>query len=331
MADRCTSYDDFKTRFLEIRKNNAQLNRLTKPEVVDIDVKTAFIRGAVISVMAVWEAYLQELLEEVFELVVGHIKESKEPAAVLTQEAPRLIVRKSIENYLDKSKLDKKSKLDAAADMGMDLLANPDLWKEILEKYEKSVLDKPLHLTPVFLGDDGIDKRFKGLLKTTKDLSDVIISQGVVCHEFVCAPNDFKPLEVHSSVALNDVIRLYYGTRCAFAHGKNERTIQEGGVLFKFPSCEALQSRVGKDKRIGERLHRLFENIESYGSTAWIQYLHLINLQRFVMILAYRLCVAVSQVVFEEFGITIWRFDPTTIRQEENTLDVLCPDEDKYV
>ena len=111
---------------------------------------------------------------------------------------------------------------------------------------------------------------------------------------------------MHSSVALNDVIRLYYGARCVFAHGNKKRTFQEGGALFKFPSCETLQSRVRTDERIGKTLHHLFDLIESYGSTAWIQYLHLVNLQRFVMILAYRLCVAVSQVVFEEFGITIW-------------------------
>ena len=176
MADRCTLYDDFKTRFLEIRKNNKQLNHLTNPKQDHLegpppekDVQTAFIRGAVISVVAVWEAYLQDLLEEVFELVVEHIK-SKGPAAMLNREAPRQIVQKSIENYLesDKSELEKKSKLDAAADAGMAFLENPDLWKGILENYKKSVLDKPLHLTPMFLGDDGINKRFKGLLKTKK-------------------------------------------------------------------------------------------------------------------------------------------------------------------
>ncbi len=338
MADRCTSYDDFKERLFEIRKNHSKLNRLTKPEVADIEVKTTFIRGAVISVMSVWEAYIQDLLEEVFGIVIGYI-EREGPAAVLKQatlrkkQAPKEIIRKSIEHYMylqvDKSNLDNKSKLslETAACMSMELL-NPDLWKELLETYKKSALDKLLHLTPVFYGSDGIDQKFTSLLSIAKDqkLSGVIISQGEVCHTFVCDPGVSKKLQVDSSDALNDVIRLYYGVRCAFAHGKNRRTFEKSGCLFEFPSRENLTSRIGGEKRICERL---YSNVQEYGSEAWIQYLHLINLQRFVMILALRLCKAVAQVVSEEFGIPMWKFDCETVHQEQYDLDWLFSLEDQ--
>ena len=177
----CKSYDNFYAQLCDIRKSNSVLNKRTRPGETEIDVKTAFIRGAIISVMAIWEAYIQDLLEEAFQIVVERI-ESKGLVRMLKQEAPKKMVQKSIKRYLDeKHKLEGKSKIDVAcaADFGIDLLANPVLWKKLLKEYN------PLHLTPVFSGGDGIDQRFKGLLKTTRNLSEVILLQRPVHHEFV--------------------------------------------------------------------------------------------------------------------------------------------------
>ena len=44
------------------------------------------------------------------------------------------------------------------------------------------------------------------------------------------------------------------------------------------------------------------------------------------MVLASRLFAAVSQVVYEEFGETIWNFNPDNIEQEESNLDTLFKD-----
>lgn len=71
----CSAYDNFKSALEEIRKNYKDLNpetgKLYEPEVdIANDVLAAFLRGAVVSVLLVWEFYIYDLLCEGFSDVV---------------------------------------------------------------------------------------------------------------------------------------------------------------------------------------------------------------------------------------------------------------------
>ena len=70
-----------------------------------------------------------------------------------------------------------------------------------------------------------------------------------------------------SPEALNDLIRLYYGARCVFAHGQPDRTLGPGGVLHKFPEETELTKKVGV-KSVACRLSTLCQNLQNYGRYA---------------------------------------------------------------
>jgi len=70
-----------------------------------------------------------------------------------------------------------------------------------------------------------------------------------------------------SPEALNDLIRLYYGARCVFAHGQPDRTLGPGGVLHKLPEETGLTKKVGV-KSVSCRLSTLCQNLQNYGRYA---------------------------------------------------------------
>ena len=67
---------------------------------------------------------------------------------------------------------------------------------------------------------------------------------------------------------------------------------------------------------------------KKYGKTAWVYYHNLVNLQRFVLALAFRLFGAISKWVYDIFQERIWNFDPDKVeikgKLEEEDFIQLC-------
>ena len=175
-------------------------------------------------------------------------------------------------------------------------------------------------VTPTFFGSQAIDKLFESLFSKrnkslsatqAKPLSDLIIGMGGIQYSFHLnyrASAEQPQLCIRDGKTLNDITRLYYGLRCVYAHGGAKSTLD--GALKDFPSQSELESNLAV-RPIAERLCGLYQRIKDKGRDTYIHYLTLVNLQRFLMILALRLCRAISCAIHIMFGKSIWGYDPT--------------------
>ena len=312
--DRCAAYNVFKKQFLEMREKHKALNEVIwQADTIHgkactdeerREVQTVFYRSAIVSVLATWEAYVQDLFVEVRDIVVASIK--RDDPSKLSDKGYEM-VKKAIEH---KQRSNPEMPL---VDLCMKLIRNPEHWKELLDIYMQYKLDAALRVTPVFHGSSGIDKKFQDLFTTDHTLSCTIMERNL-SHSF----RDKTNVEVilTSPEALNDLIQLYYGARCVFAHGQPDRTLGPGGVLHKFPEETELTKKVGV-KSVACRLSTLYQNLQNYGRYAWVYYPTLINIQRFIIYLACRLFQAVSQCIYKEFGLEIWGFASRSVSDSE--------------
>ena len=94
---------------------------------------------------------------------------------------------------------------------------------------------------------------------------------------------------------VNDVLRLYYSTRCVIAHGVAAKTVIEG-CLRDFPSVEELKAGM-LSRAIAEEMWGLFQRLKQDGREVVVQYLELCMMYRFFCSLANRLMVAVAMGV----------------------------------
>ncbi len=129
-------------------------------------------------------------------------------------------------------------------------------------------------------------------------------------------------LRIKDPVALNDITRLYYGLRCVYAHGGN---LEKHQILKDFPEESDLSNSLGdQQKKIAKRLCGLYSCIAEHGRSARINYLHLVNLQRYLMVLALRLFQAIRRAIYDMFGQRLWGYDPSRDQSRSEELDISC-------
>ena len=117
-------------------------------------------------------------------------------------------------------------------------MRNP--WKFLLEEECDHHLK---HLqVPLFGGPNGIDKTFEMLAvkeKDKKSISKRVVNFGSVCYMFRYSPSSYNAreaqVEIRDETTLNNILCLYYGLQCIFAHGKHDKTFKQGGSLSEFP------------------------------------------------------------------------------------------------
>lgn len=301
-----------------------RFNDLTKSvpseQQLDRDANSQARRGSFIEVVATWEKYIQDILEETVETVFECITRNDSAQMALVHPNARELMRKAVVHHVVIGKHGQKSKKKFvnltrheanAVDqiMSVDIFVQPDLWKTLLNTYKQSLLSRCGHVYPLFSRQDGIDSKFISIFETTSCLSEIIVEMGPIKYAFFNKEKrKNEPIGLATSQSVNDVLRLYYGARCAFAHGKNDTTFQPGGALHDFPAQEVFQERIGKAP--GDLLYIIYKYARDYGKIAWVYYYNLVNLQRFFLSLAFRLFGAISKWVYDEFGACIWNFDP---------------------
>lgn len=231
----------------------------------------------------------------------------------------------SLQQFLSK-KSDSEKESILQVEVALDLAMNKDHLKELVDEHRDHMLRQLL--TPLFDGDGGIDNAFRrlfGIVTNSKQdkfaLSSKVVAMGNITHTFTFTGGRQLELEITRGdvMALNHVMRLYYGARCAFAHGDHRRTMAE--VLQNFPK-KACDLHVG-DLKIAETLFELYQGIDKEGRRAKVEHLTLVNLCRFVSCAVHRLCLAIAHWVYDRFHICIWTYDPSrdeSLKEQEEPL-----------
>ena len=170
-------------------------------------------------------------------------------------------------------------------------------------------------MAPVFGGDDGIDNTFKKLF-TSKNItvSDelVAITQEHFQHYYQFPGGQSGELTIKEGQGVRDVLRLYYGMRCAFSHGRQKKP---EGALAEFPDNIQdlkVEGEVGgkQTEAVGETLLNLYKTTRDSGKDAIINYADLVNMTRFLQRCARLLLLVISRWVYKTFNERVWGYDP---------------------
>ncbi len=90
-------------------------------------------------------------------------------------------------------------------------------------------------------------------------------------------------------------------------------------ILKDFPEESDLSESLGDQWEIAARLHGLYSHIGAHGRSARINYLHLVNLQRYLMVLALRLFQAI-RAIYDMFGQRLWGYEPSRDQSQSEEL-----------
>jgi hypothetical protein len=320
---KCKAYSAFYEVLVSIREKYKELNPktglvcgtdkdgpLASSNGPPSETVMEFLRGGIISTMAAWEAYVHDLLEEAFERVLelgqgdlSLLKEKWHRCETVIQDA---FDKRVAGEYGDK-------KLPAGK-VAFELMKKPAPWEDLLKDERDHGLRQ---LQPVFGGPNGIDNIFERMFirkekkagkedEKEKSISQRVVNFGGVNYRFRHAPipDGEVQVEIRDIKTLNHILRLYYGVRCVFAHGQRERTINEGGVLQKFPDALIVT------KEASVKLIDLYKRIKEHGRRAHVNYFILVNMNRFILNVARLLFKAIAQWFFESFHISMWGYRP---------------------
>jgi hypothetical protein len=240
--------------------------------------------------MATWESFIDNILSESYDIVnfTGHIVadngtsssggSSGHDAVELRKLRKRwpncqLVLQQAI-----KRRAQKKKPLEVVA---FELIAENRPHIPLLTEHRKNTLKGVVSL---LLGEGGIEDAFtvlfavKGTTKAGKQhslsLSDHMASLLTLIEYTYILSNGAKiQLKITSVKTVNDVLRLYYGTRCVIAHGVAAKTITEG-CLRAFPTAEQLH--MGMSSRpVAEEMCGLLCRLQENGRGVAVTYLEL--------------------------------------------------------
>lgn len=309
------AYGGFKKTLEEIREKYTPLNPINGylcgprgPLKPDEPTATEFIRGGFVRAWTLWETYITDLLEEAFVIAVQvgtrSVSGTETHLAALTRKWPscRTAIQEEIKRRMQGSMLSSEV-------VAFDLLNNADSWKEILKEFQERTLRK---MVPVFGGNDGIDNTFKKLF-TSKNItiSDelVTITQEHFQHYYQLPRDQSCELTIKEGEGVRDVLRLYYGMRCAFSHGRQKKP---EGALTDFPDniqdLKVEGTASGKQtEAVGETLLYLYKNI---GKDAIIDFADFVNMTRFLLRCARLLLLVIARWIYKTFKERVWGYNP---------------------
>ena len=90
---------------------------------------------------------------------------------------------------------------------------------------------------------------------------------------------------------------------------------QAQDIEDKEGNIAAIKEKLGVDREIAKRLAELHYNVKVLKHGANVSYATIVNLQRFIIFLSRRLFWAISKILFDEYNLIVWSYDPT---KEEN-------------
>jgi hypothetical protein len=275
-----------------------------------------YIKGGFITIMASWEAFTHDVMEEALLLLDGS---GEGKLSVLKKQWPhcRTLIQGA---FKDKTEDTKKP----AEVIAFKCMEEVDSWRSLLEHKCKEFLSK---MQPYFCedGGPGIGTTFIDLFSpreaTSRDgqffLSKAMASHA---HDRVTYEHFYKPSSQQDSspqqpdgdskvevslagdpATLRAILRLYYGVRCVLVHGKSDKTFKAGGALYNFDADELNVPNEAK-----EQLKKLFTRVKSDGSGAQIDYYTLVNARNFLKEMAWLMVLAINECFSNEFKVDLW-------------------------
>ena len=254
--DICESYRSFKEEISTLSKHNATLLGAAEEANKTSEFKGIIhtqLRGAIISMVTMWEAYIKDILEEALNLIARTVKNDPQK---MFENGLKDFNKRVIKHSLDGNKKSEDDIKGRAADLCLTMMNNPtEKWRECVNEYTKDLATKLHNIIPIF--DDCkkkecIDKKVIQILQpqSKKSVSVVMIKQT----KFSILSSSETGDEERMS-AIHDLTRLFYGARCVFAHGDHTKTFSQGGALYEFEKI--------KDKLLSREAHvyELYEKI----------------------------------------------------------------------
>ena len=324
MGAKSEVYSAFLEEFVKLRGHHKLINTISNPQLQLPSQVSSFSEGerreaqysvygaAFISLLAKWEGYVQDFLEEMLRKVVSLICE-KEPSQLNKKQAE--LLEKALEEWHKNEH--KGQKKPTAQALSRQLIVEQDKWKDILQSYATAAFKG---CSPVFHGDKGIAQTFKQLFLIDVKLTEEMLSQWKPLHpmKLACIINGPKPdrepiLDLDNAESLETIAKLIYGVRCVLVHPKNDKTFNYG-ALSGFPDESNFSKQMGRsDPRATRQFYTFFTRAEAvYKKTAepnrlQIYYCDIVNLQRYILLVAARFHNTVVKLVEKHYQLHVWQ------------------------
>lgn len=282
----CKSYKEFKKMLKQLDLAYKRYNDGKQAAAGLSECDTEFYRGAVIRVMAIWEAYVYDVLSEGFDVLLK--------VGVDTWKKTQTAVQNALRRRL---------KVAGTKDKPWEVIAynaitEKDALQTLLREHRQHALK---NTTPVFgplSKGTSIDASFlrlfdppskdsdaaEGARKKSESKSDCI--PGITDQNFEYHTGDVsgsKKVHFDDPKGLHNVSKLYYGLRCVLCHGDPSSTLDEG-VLQGFPDGDSLFITKGDDAKgeVEKGIMRLYEDIKKDKRETTVDYITVLNMLQFV-------------------------------------------------
>lgn len=244
-----------------------------------------FRRQLLISIVAAWDTFLQDVITEAARTVIGDARTLPDLEARWPQCWPVLAP------VLDVHSSDAKQQGENLRALLLDL---PAAW---LAKVDE-VIARMMHNPTLGSLDDCVERVFKfGKISTIlcQAANPLVFNNSVKNHSVSCT----------NVQAVGRYLGVLYGARCAYAHGNCKRTLSKGGVVGDFPTDSASSALDLGDPGYATWMVDMVENLRRKGSDANLNHWSLVNAIFFLQALARRVCECLS-TRFSEQGIEMW-------------------------
>jgi hypothetical protein len=350
-----TVLKDIETHYSHLNPNNSAGSRLVKEKGGYSTQKgnraiQEYIKGGFVRIMASWEAYINDVMEEAFVILLDIVGEGD----LSTLKGQWSHCQSLIQDAF-KARTDKKPESMAAE--AFECMLDTDSWRTLLREKGQQLLSK---MNPFFHGDDGIDATFQKLFSPKKSKSGAtnVASGGgqqwVPPKEVASGGSQQRvpPKNVKSKngqLSLSETMASFSG---AYEHFYKPRSQQdsltqqrngdpEKSVLLADPAtlCDILRLYYGvrcvlahgkseKTFKAGGALHKfdafklevpvevrehlaeLYRRINNDRSHAQIDYHTLLSAERFLWRMARLMMLAIAEYFHSEFKVLIWKYDP---------------------
>ena len=260
---RCYAYEELKrqlqdqcTTYLKLHPNKEiGKGRYTdKGYLVPNKEIFEYLRGGVISTMAVFEAFLSNIMAEAFDRIIyehecccgctcSSLRGCSCTCEVSIMKGLESLRKSTVCMHAFEQALqcDAKPSVSSVAQRAHEVVFGKKSLEELLVGHRDSLVDG----TPLLHSfDEAFSKLFEGKKGNDKQvISDLIFSVTGQQHNpinYLYLLND----EFHSKITISDketlcaILRLWYGIRCISAHGVAHKTIERrDGALKDFPKC----------------------------------------------------------------------------------------------
>jgi hypothetical protein len=191
-----------------------------------------------------------------------------------------------------------------------------------------------------------VDKTFKSLfypadalfLKLHKFKISIFTAGQSFKYSYLLRDGTKVSFMISNPILLRYIVILYYGCRCVLVHGSAKRTLLKG-ALSHFPAqdelCKLISGSVCLDpidrpqaehnidgpnelaaRELSNELYNIYDTLQDKSNTG-INYLTLVNMIRFFRALSLSLTYATAYLVWRDFNVRLWEFDPN-IFQDHN-------------